>query len=250
MQISSNSSLGQMLQDDPLKRQGSVLFSESFMNMVNSNSKLVDVQNSPAYAESLGFSEGVSKTLLNFQESTAEASTLQQGVNLDAYFSNDIKASPLGDVSNLPEFLAPSAQNIKQISEHVSGRMKNMLFEYNIPKAPATIRFDNEGNMVLPEDYPYKDEFMEMMEENPGLERELSTLDALTSHYVELQKLAPFHEEMAAAKTQSEIDFIIKKFSHLLNDNRKNSQISMHFDASGNVSMHADGQPVQLNFEG
>ena len=45
---------------------------------------------------------------------------------------------------------------------------------------------------------------------NSQLSRQLSALNGLTSHLVELQKSEPFQREYAAANTQAEIDAVLK----------------------------------------
>ncbi len=168
-------------------------------------------------------------------------------VDLDEYFSNEIPKheGPLS-IDDLPPLMTPSADNILAISEHVSGRFQQLMKEYGIPEAPEKITFDGEGQMQIPLDYPYSDKLRQMMDENPGLERELQTLNALSSHYAELKKREPFIEEMSKANSQKEIDFIIQKYQHLLHDNHSYSVIELNFSPEGTVQVMADNQPLNL----
>lgn len=127
-------------------------------------------------------------------------------VDLDEYFSDKPSVKPrlLNDVS----LLLPSAENIAAMSEHASARFKEMLAEHNIPSAPDVITYDNEGKMQLPHDYPYAEELKQALNKNPGLARELSTINAITSHYVEIQKVLPFQEAHTTAQSQQEADAI------------------------------------------
>ena len=165
-------------------------------------------------------------------------------VDFDEYFSDDpsIKTRSLSDIP----LLMPSAENIGALSEHASSRFKEMLAEYNIPSAPDTITYNKEGKMQLPHDYPYADELKQALDENPGLARELSSVNALTSHYVEMQKALAFHEEYAAANSQADADAIIAKYSHLFWGNRSNSEIALSFSEDGSLGLIADGKSVQL----
>lgn len=164
-------------------------------------------------------------------------------IDLDAYFSDD--PSVTGDIRDVPFFM-PSPDNISAISQHVSERLKQVMAEHGIPAAPEQITYDNEGRMHLPPDYPYAEDFRQALEDNPGLEREMRTVNALTSHYVEIQKSAPFREEYAAARTQAEADAIISKYSYLFNDNRRSSSIALEFSEDGDLRPTADGRPVNL----
>ena len=170
-------------------------------------------------------------------------------IDLDEYFSNNPPKSEYRLIDDLPPLLLPSAANINAISEHVAPRFEKMLKEYNIPSAPDNITYDNEGNMQLPDDYPYSDELTAALEANPGIDRELRTIHALTSHYVELQKLIPFQEEYSSATSQEQINAILNKYSHLFNSNGGNkdySEISLEFTGDGSLSLKADGQDVSL----
>jgi len=164
-------------------------------------------------------------------------------LDLDEYFSNTPSNSPenLSDVT----LLTPSLENIQGIKQHVSARLDQTLAQYNIPEAPAEITYNNHGEMQLPEDYAYAEEFRQMLEENPGLKRELKTLYSLTSHYVEIRKLDPFHEEFAAAETQAEINAVIEKYRHLLFDNRQENDIALAFSKDGLLTLLVDGAPLE-----
>ena len=164
-------------------------------------------------------------------------------LDLDAYFSDNPEVK--GDLRDVP-FLLPSPDNITAISEHVSERLKQVMAKHGLPAAPEQITYDNEGRMQLPPDYPYAEDFKQALQDNPGLDRELRTVNALTSHYVEIQKSAPFREEYAAARTQAEAEAIISKYSYLFNDNRQSSSIALEFSEDGDLRPAADGKPVNF----
>lgn len=198
----------------------------------------------------------VNAALLALQETgtstEASSSTYEMGtnqgdipINLDDYFANAVTPRANASIDDVP-LLIPSAKNIQALSEHASGRFQQLLRDYNIPEAPTEITYDNEGRMQLPDDYAYADELKQALEENPGLARELSTLNALTSHYVEIQKRAPLNNELQEAKSQAEIDSILQKYSHLLQDNGSYSNIALTFGENGNIRMQADGSAVSF----
>ena len=200
-------------------------------------------------------SDAVRTALLNIQETDTENSSkytmfTDKGnidVDLDNLFSNDPNSTGFKSIGDLPPLLLPSSENIKAMSSHVSGRFKQMLAEYNIPSAPEKMTHDNQGKMHLPADYPYADELNQALEENPGIARELSTVNALTSHYVAIQERMPFIEEMGNASSQAETDKVIAKYSHLLHDNHSYKSLALMFSQDGDLSITADGEPVKFS---
>jgi len=167
-------------------------------------------------------------------------------IDLDSYFSNNPTTTGFLNVNDLPPLFMPSAQNINTLTEHISTRFKQMLADYNISSAPEKITFDNEGNMQIPIDYPYADELNQALEENTGISRELRTVNALSSHYVEIQERMPFIEEMGNATSKAEIDRIIAKYSHLLHDNNRYKNMALIFSKEGSLSVMANGEPVKF----
>ncbi len=169
------------------------------------------------------------------------------GIDLNQYFSAESSPAGFLNINELPPLLLPSAQNIKVLSAHASSRFKQMLSDYNIPAAPNNISYDAAGGIQLPADYAYTSELKQALQENAGIGRELSTINALSSHYVEIQKRIPFSEEMSNASSQSAKNNIIAKYSHLLNDNHSYSNLALSFSKQGNLSILAEGAPVAFS---
>lgn len=240
---------------------------ESAINVAReSNSLFVDKKDSSAYtsAENISsnvvnfafplISSGMNATLLAQQEVAEDKALASQtfsantskgktDLNLDEYFPD----RESGRVSLLDKpLLLPTPDNIAALSEHSSERFKQVLSEYNIPIAPEKITYNSEGQMQLPRDYPFQDELKQALEDNPGLGRELHTLNSLTSHYVEMQKSAPFQEEYSNAQSSAEIDSIIEKYSHLFQGGANYSAIALLFSEDGDISLMADEE--SLNF--
>lgn len=220
------------------KPSGKKIFAEILSETQGHNAPAKSAQYSTAATE------GISK-----QSAMLDTNKGNVALDLDSYYSNAPPAqSYFGRVSlnDFPPLLLPSAKNIQELSNHASGKFKNMLTEYNIPVAPEKITYDNQGEMQIPADYPYTNQLKQALAENPGLDRELHDLNAITSHYVMIQERMPFTEEMNHANSQAEIDRIIQKYSHLLHDNHSYKSISLMFSEDGNLSITADGKPVQL----
>lgn len=95
--------------------------------------------------------------------------------------------------------------------------------------------------MQLPGDYPYAEQFKQALADNPAIERELRTVHALTSTLAEMEKSLPFLQEYAAA-TPAETAAVVQKYSYLFSPNRRETEVALHFSASGKLSFSADGQ--------
>jgi len=185
----------------------------------------------------------VAKSSENSAIATFNTSQGYKDLNIDALFS-PADPSAVYSLQTLPPLLLPSKDNIDALTKHISAKMPQFLAENNIPSAPSSISYNQNGQIQLPSDYAYTSEFMEGLENDPVMAKELSTVNALTSHYVEMQKLVPFHNEFASANSQAEIDAVIAKYSDLLSDTRQNSIITMSLSDSGRLSLFADGKAV------
>jgi len=197
-------------------------------------------------------SDNAKRALLNFQESgeTDAPSGAMMNTNmgmidydLDSYYAND-PVSPKGPVSldDFPPLLLPSAENIEALSNHASKRFQQLLEDYDIPSAPEKITFDDEGKMQIPRDYPYANELKQAFEDNPGLERELRDINAISSHFAALQERVPLIEEMSNAKSQAQIDQILMKYAHLLDDSVRGKKMALVFSENGQLGITADGK--------
>lgn len=164
-----------------------------------------------------------------------------QELDIDAYFTPP--GSQGVNLDNVP-LLLPSQRNIDALSSHISASLPGFLAENNIPSPPASITYDSEGRMQLPADYPYAAAFEQALKNAPALDRELRTVNALTSHLVEMKKSMPFHEAYAAAGSQAEIDAVIAKYSYLFSNNRQADAIALHFSKDGALSLTANGKPI------
>jgi hypothetical protein len=167
-----------------------------------------------------------------------------KNLDIDAFFSPGGGASGAQSLSQaLPPLLLPSKNNIDVLTNHISVTFPQFLARNNIPSAPSSITYDNQGQIQLPSDYAYASEFKQALADNPTMSRELSTVNALTSHFVEMQKSVPFQQEYAAA-TQAEIDAVVARYSYLFSDNHDYDTIALQFSPSGSLSLTHDGKPL------
>lgn len=163
-------------------------------------------------------------------------------LNIDDYFSPPAQTG--GAALTLPPLLLPSRNNIDALSRRISAAMPQLLAQNQIPAPPASISYDREGKLQLPADYAYAEAFKAALAKQPALARELSTVNALTSHWVEMQKSLPFQQEYAAATSQSEANAVVAKYSYLFSEYRHYAAITLQFSAQGALTLTADGKPL------
>lgn len=166
-------------------------------------------------------------------------------LNIGAYFSPNGSANgAASSFQTLPPLLIPSKNNIDTLTNHISATFPQFLAQNGIPSAPSSITYDNQGQIQLPSDYAYASEFKQALANNPTMSKELSTINALTSHFVEMQKAAPFHQDYAAAATQAEVDALVARYSYLFSDNHHYDTIALQFSPSGRLSLTHNGKPL------
>jgi hypothetical protein len=163
-----------------------------------------------------------------------------QNLDIDAYFTPNESPSSL---STLPPLLLPSPGNIKALTAHISERLPQFLSQNNIPAAPSSIDYGDDGQLQLPADYPYASQFKQALANHPTMERELRTVHALASTLAEMQKSIPFQQEYAAASTPDEAAAVVQKYSGLFSPNRRYTEVALLFSKSGDLSLSADGKP-------
>lgn len=162
-------------------------------------------------------------------------------LDIDAYFTPGSKAT-YSPPDTLPPLLLPSPNNIRMLSRHITAAMPQFLKENNIPSPPSSITYDTQGQIQLPVDYQYAAAFKQALDQHPAMDRQLRTVNALSSHLAEMRKAAPFQAEYAAAPSASEQAAVVQKYSWLFSQNRQFSQMALVFDANGTLSVTADGQ--------
>lgn len=155
-------------------------------------------------------------------------------INLDSYFESMAPSSEPRSLLDIP-LLLPTAHNVDTLAKYSEQKFKDLIQQYNIPKPPATIEFDQEGQLVLPSDYPYSAQLKQAFSENPQVERILSTTAAIASHYAGIMESQPFRDEMSTARNQADRDRIVEKYNYLFDDNRQGMQIILSFLDDGSM---------------
>ena len=168
-------------------------------------------------------------------------------MDLDDYFGTKSPSNEPISLFELPPLLLPTAHNIDTLAKYSEEKFKDLIQEYNIPKPPATIEFDQEGQLVLPKDYPYSSQLKHAFNENPQVEKALSTTAALASHYAGIMEGQPFRDEISTARTQADRDRIVEKYSYLFDDNRPPIQIVLSFLDDGSMLIGGRGGTTSSN---
>ena len=181
--------------------------------------------------------------------SSAVAKSIGGDVNLDERFSNEPQkfAKSLNLMEAAQDILLPTAENVKAIAAHAGDRLKDLLVEYNIPQGPSKITYDNTGHMQLPSDYAYKEELTQALEENPGLARELSSLNALSSHAAGLKQSLAFSAEYSQAPSRSQAEAIIAKYPDLFSGGSHDWNIALNFSDKGDLFVTAGGKEMKFS---
>ena len=75
-------------------------------------------------------------------------------INLDDYFSPKSTSNKPINLLDVP-LLLPTGHNVDTLAKYSEQKVKDLMQEYNIPKPPTAIEFDQQGQLVLPQDYPF-----------------------------------------------------------------------------------------------
>lgn len=164
-------------------------------------------------------------------------------LDLTAYFS---PPGPEGvNLDTLP-LLAPTPTTINALTRYVSDVMPAFLAAHGIAAAPASITYDNMGQMQLPADYADAEAFKQALAEAPALERAMRSTAALASGMVEMNKSLPFQQAYLAASTQAQADAVVAKYAALFSNHQHVDLLALNFSAQGALSLTRDGQPLSL----
>ncbi|EAT15997.1 hypothetical protein HTZ97_08245 [Desulfuromonas acetoxidans] len=163
-------------------------------------------------------------------------------MDIEAYFSPK-QNSFSGGIDSLPPFLFPTENNINALAKHISSTMPGLMSDYGIPVAPETIQYDTKGQLVLPNDYPYAEEFTQMLDENPSFAREMSTVNALSSHLAGMQRAAEF-QEASEGMSDSEIAALMNQYSDLFDGQHSAGDFSLGFSADGSLQVSVNGAQI------
>ena len=167
----------------------------------------------------------------------------QKDIDVDAYFAPSFNSPDGWNADNLPPILLPNPANINALAKDAAAKLKSLLSEARIPFTPSSVSYDAYGQIQLPSDYPHADQFKQALKDHPVVERELSTVSALTSVVVSMKGSMAFNDAYAKAKTEAEAQAVIARHHALFDGTQHQYQISLRFDEQGEITPFADDQP-------
>lgn len=143
----------------------------------------------------------------------------------------------------LAPLLLPTSANIDALATHAAQAFKQFLADHDIPAAPSTISYASDGTMQLPNDYPHADALRQALADDPAMERELRTLNALTSHFAAMKPSLAFSQEYTAAQSSTSVDAVLARYSYLFSSHRQSANTALAFSPDGTLTPMADGKP-------
>ncbi|WP_371322674.1 hypothetical protein VX159_09625 [Dechloromonas sp. ZY10] len=166
-------------------------------------------------------------------------------IDIGQYFSGQGQANDAVTLrDSLPPLMLPTEANVTALSRHLAEAFPRFLAARGIPEAPASLRYDADGKVQLPADYPHAQALQTALQKDPAMARELSTLNALASHLAQLNQLIPFNQEYAAARNPGEAAAVVAKYSHLFSARRPPVESEVVFTSDGRPTPLADGRPL------
>jgi hypothetical protein len=140
------------------------------------------------------------------------------------------------DLNQIP-LLLPTEHNVNRLSAFSEKKIKALIDKHNIPEPPATITSDQNGGLVLPDDYAYKKEFELALAEDPITSRAISSTLAVSSLYSQLLERQPLQEELATARNDEDRQRIVNKYGYLFDDDYQEARTVLHFTKDGTMTI-------------
>lgn len=143
---------------------------------------------------------------------------------------------------DMAPLLMPTAHNIEVLSRDVSSKMGGFLSAAGIPAAPASITYDAYGKPQFPEDYPYKEQFTQALDQDPAFARELSTVNALAGSAAAIAQAVKFSEEYTNARSASDVQAVLNRYAHLFDNVPERYDTALNFTSGGALSITVNGK--------
>lgn len=153
-------------------------------------------------------------------------------------FDNSRLQTPFG------ELLLPNAENVAYLQNVANQTLTTLLQKYQIPQAPSSLRYDENGNLQLPSDYPYAATFRQALQENPKSEQLLNNLNGLASHYASLQKIAPLSDALAQARDENASRQVMARYGYLLDAKNHTVDITLEMGSDHKMRVFSDGRAL------
>jgi len=151
-------------------------------------------------------------------------------LNLEDYFT----AQPGGNLLDVPLIL-PNRGSVEALLRHATRVFADLMQANGITDLPSEVRFDDQGHLQLPDDFPYADEVRSFLADNPALERELQSLLAIASHVVAMDRAsgAGSGADQAATTAGTLRDGLDRLFA----GRRDDTQVALRFLDDGRATL-------------
>ena len=161
--------------------------------------------------------------------STLDTNNGELKISLDDYFSNT-KTTHQGKL-NLDEIplILPSMHNVSELADYTENKLRDLASTYGIPELPEQLHFNQDGQLVLPDEYPFAKELKAAFDENPGLLEAARTLTSVASHAFAIQERMAFNEQYATTTSDAERTLLLSRYEHLLDDSEVGQTIALVF---------------------
>lgn len=161
-------------------------------------------------------------------------------IALDDYFTPQPQTGTVS-LESCP-LLLPTGDNIQAIQQYISGKIPTLLTSHGIPQAPESVRYGPDGQMILPDNYPYADEFKQAVNDDPALANAMKTVSVLTEVAAAAQKTEGFRQAYEAASSPEEIAAVLNRFSYLFSADHQNADVALTFNSAGEMGLAVDGR--------
>jgi hypothetical protein len=163
----------------------------------------------------------------------------KQLIDLEAYFNPDPGSVNFDTALQLAE----SPENIAVIAGDASKRMHNLLVVNGIPEAPVSIKYDQMGQIVLPDDYKHADKFREAIKNDQVLSQELRFIYCAAEFQVNIQDSLKYQKEYLAAKSDICRKAVNNRYSYLLSGQQLFKSVDLIIDSNGMINPVSEGRP-------
>lgn len=86
----------------------------------------------------------------------------------------------------------PSMERVEALKRHIDGQLPAFLAAHGIAYAPSSIRYDGEGQMGLPADYPYAGQLKEALKTDPDMAADLASFNNYLNTLADLARGTSF----------------------------------------------------------
>lgn len=139
--------------------------------------------------------------------------------------------------------ILPNRSNMEELTSRLEDSLSDFMREHGISNdPPVEITYDYNSNKVkVTGEGANAAELEEAINADEVMKEDVRTVNAIASHYVALAESIEFHYEYL---NSDDPEAVVRKYSHLFNDNRSYPVPSLRFGSDG-LTLLADGKPFE-----